>query len=56
MSRLLQIIIQVKIWIKLLRIIETIGLPKGSYLRADNLELPVGSLEGLALYVNGVVS
>lgn len=38
---------------KLLRIIDKIGLPKGSFLRADNLELPVGTLEGLALYMNG---
>ena len=37
----------------LLRIIAEIRVPKGSFLRAENLELPVGTLEGLALYING---
>ena len=38
---------------KLLRILEDIRLPKGSFLKSENLEQPVGTLEGLALYLNG---
>ncbi|MCL2828569.1 MAG: hypothetical protein FWD99_07535 [Oscillospiraceae bacterium] len=37
----------------LLCIIEELGVPKGSFLKADGLNLPVGRLEGLALYLNG---
>lgn len=35
-------------------IIEAIGVPKGSFLRGENYKEPVGRLEGLALYVNGI--
>ena len=38
---------------KLMEIIEGLRLPKGSFLKAENLEQPVGILEGLALYLNG---
>ncbi|WP_223596197.1 hypothetical protein [Neobacillus bataviensis] len=38
---------------KLLQIIDRIGVPKGSFLRADGFEQSVGTLEGLALYLNG---
>ena len=38
---------------KLLRILEDIRLPKGSFLKSDADEQPVGTLEGLALYLNG---
>lgn len=33
--------------------IQRIGAPKGSFLRGDDLDIPVGTLEGLALYLNG---
>jgi hypothetical protein len=38
---------------KLLGVIDEVGVPKGSFLRSEGLEIPVGSLEGLALYLNG---
>jgi len=38
---------------KLLRILEDIRLPKGSLLKSNAGEQPVGTLEGLALYLNG---
>lgn len=38
---------------KLLRIIEHFGVPKGSELHAENLSVPVGAQEGLAIYLNG---
>ncbi len=38
---------------RLLKIIKEIGVPKGSFLKGDGLELPVGTLEGLAIYMNG---
>ena len=39
---------------KLVDIIETVGVPKGSrLLLSENGEIPVGRLEGLALYLNG---
>lgn len=39
---------------KLSEIIEALGVPKGSRLiLEDKTEIPVGSLEGLALYLNG---
>ena len=38
----------------LLRIIDEIAVPKGSFLKAEGLELPVGKLEGLALYLGSV--
>ncbi|WP_222433893.1 hypothetical protein [Planococcus sp. CPCC 101016] len=38
---------------KLLQIIDIIGVPRGSFLRADGFEQSVGTLEGLALYLNG---
>ncbi|MFF2754040.1 hypothetical protein ACFVR1_09900 [Psychrobacillus sp. NPDC058041] len=38
---------------KLLQIIDRIGVPKGSFLLADGFEQSVGTLEGLALYLNG---
>jgi len=37
----------------LLHIIEKIGVPKGSFVKTHDLNLPVGRLEGLALYLNG---
>jgi len=37
----------------LLRIIDELAVPKGSFIKDENLEIPVGTLEGLALYVNG---
>lgn len=37
----------------LMQIIDRIGVPKGSVLRAEGLEHSVGTLEGLALYLNG---
>jgi hypothetical protein len=37
----------------ILHIIDEIAVPKGSFLRAEGLEVPVGKLEGLALYLNG---
>ena len=38
---------------KLLQIIDRIGVPKGSLLLGDGFEQTVGTLEGLALYLNG---
>lgn len=38
---------------EVIKIIETIGVPKGSFLRGEDYKEPVGQLEGLALYVNG---
>jgi len=38
---------------KLLQIIDRIGVPKGSLLLGDGFKQPVGTLEGLALYLNG---
>ncbi|MCZ2260927.1 hypothetical protein KSU66_20965 [Sporosarcina sp. G11-34] len=38
---------------KLLQIIDRIGVPKGSFLLGDGFEQSVGTLEGLALYLNG---
>lgn len=38
---------------EILEIIEDIGVPKGSLLHGENIEISVGSLEGLALYLNG---
>jgi len=38
---------------KLLQVIDKIGVPKGSFLHADGFEQSVGTLEGLALYLNG---
>ena len=38
---------------KLFRVLEDIRLPKGSFLKSENLDQPVGTLEGLALYLNG---
>jgi len=38
----------------LLCIIEELGVPKGSFLKAGDMNLPVGRLEGLALYLNGM--
>jgi hypothetical protein len=38
---------------KLLQIIDRIGVPKGSFLLGDGFEKSVGTLEGLALYLNG---
>lgn len=37
----------------LIQIIDTIGVPKGSVLKAEGFEQSVGTLEGLALYLNG---
>jgi hypothetical protein len=38
---------------ELLRIIDSIEFPKGSFLIGEDLKLPLGVLEGLALYMNG---
>ena len=38
---------------KLAQIIDDIGIPKGSFLKAEGLDRAVGTLEGLALYMNG---
>ena len=38
---------------KLMQILEDIHLPKGSFLRSESSEHPIGTLEGLALYING---
>ena len=38
---------------KLIQIIDSIRVPKGSYLRSETFEQPIGTLEGLALYING---
>ena len=38
---------------KLLGVLDEVHLPKGSLLISDNLERPIGTLEGLALYMNG---
>lgn len=38
---------------QLMRILDEIGIPKGSFLRGEDLELSVGRLEGLAFYANG---
>ena len=38
---------------KLLHIINEIRVPKGSFLISDNYRQPLGTLEGLALYLNG---
>ncbi|WP_051827377.1 hypothetical protein [Metabacillus indicus] len=38
---------------KLLQFIDRMGVPKGSILKAAGLEQSVGTLEGLALYLNG---
>ena len=37
----------------LLRVIEEKAVPKGSFLKGEGIEIPVGTLEGLALYLNG---
>ena len=37
----------------LLNIIQAMEMPKGSFLRGENVEIPLGTLEGLALYLNG---
>lgn len=39
---------------ELLEILHKIGLPKGSVLRSEETEEPLGRLEGLALYINDV--
>lgn len=38
---------------KLLQIIDEIGVPKGSFLKAQEVNMPVGRLEGFVLYMNG---
>ena len=38
---------------KLIKIVEDIGVPKGSLLYNGDFEYHVGNLEGLALYING---
>ena len=38
----------------LLRIVDELAVPKGSFIKDENLEIPVGTLEGLALYMNGI--
>ena len=34
--------------------IEDIGVPKGSFILGKDINIPVGTIEGLALYINGV--
>lgn len=38
---------------KVLEIIDDIGVPKGSLLHGEEIEIPVGRLEGMAIYLNG---
>lgn len=38
---------------KFYTIIDTVGVPKGSFLINGDDKMPIGSLEGLALYMNG---
>lgn len=37
----------------ILKILKEIGVPKGSLLYNDEVYLPVGELEGMAIYING---
>ena len=37
----------------LLKVIGDIKVPKGSFLKGEDIEIPVGILEGLGLYLNG---
>lgn len=37
----------------IIRVLESLGAPKGSKLRIDGNEIPFGQTEGLALYLNG---
>lgn len=39
---------------KFSEIVESMGIPKGSYLQYDNQKRPVGMQEGFAIYLNGV--
>ena len=40
-------------WDKLVDILLDMGIPKGSFLRDEETDLPLGTLDGLALYLNG---
>lgn len=38
---------------ELARIVNHVRIPKGSQLQAEGMEIPVGTMEGMALYMNG---